>query len=203
MVKTFDALVAKMGRSLSIIVMLCLLNNTISKAGPAGPSFVTPWLLFSHVVRCNKTCKLQLAQNRAARMALGCTQGANINNMYVNLFWLKVEERLTSSLLLFMRGIDMLNAPSCLSKILAHSSDTNAYPTRHATRSLFTVPEQTMGGTHYYIEPWLHGTLFHINKLKFDLKNTLWNSGDCEATQTLAQTHTHTQHTYIHMDLVM
>ena len=31
----------------------------------------------------------------------------------------------------------MLNATSCLSKILAHSSD----PTRHATRGLFTVPK--------------------------------------------------------------
>jgi hypothetical protein len=25
-----------------------------------------------------------------------------------------------------------------------------------------------------------------------DLKNSLWNSGDCETTQTLAQIHTHT-----------
>ena len=61
--------------------------------------------------------------------------------MHVNLSWLKVEERLTSSLLLFMRGIALLNAPSCLSKLLAHSSDTHAYPTRHATRGLFTVPK--------------------------------------------------------------
>jgi hypothetical protein len=28
----------------------------------------------------------------------GCTQRANINNMHVNLSWLKVEERLISSL---------------------------------------------------------------------------------------------------------
>jgi hypothetical protein len=128
--------------------------------------------------------KLQLVQNRAARLALGCTQRANINNMHVTLSWLKVEERLTSSLLVFMRGIEctekvhsefrrciqkvhsegafrrciqkvhsefrrciqkveqhMLTAPSCLSKLLAHSSDTHAYPTRHATRGLFTVPK--------------------------------------------------------------
>jgi hypothetical protein len=38
-----------------------------------------------------------------------------------------------------MRGIDMLNAPCCLFKQLEHSSDTHAYPTRHATRGLFTV----------------------------------------------------------------
>jgi hypothetical protein len=57
--------------------------------------------------------KLQLAQNRTARLALGGTQRANINNMHANLSWLKVEEKLTSSLLLFMRG-------------MAHSSVTHA-----------------------------------------------------------------------------
>jgi hypothetical protein len=36
--------------------------------------------------------KWQLAQNRATRLALGCTQRANINNMHINLSWLKVEE---------------------------------------------------------------------------------------------------------------
>jgi hypothetical protein len=75
-------------------------------------------------------CTLQLAQNRAARLALECTQRANINNIHVNFSWLKVEER---SLLVFVRGIDMLNA----------------YPTRHSSQS--PSPEQTMGGAHYYI----------------------------------------------------
>ena len=46
--------------------------------------------------------------------------------MHVNLSWFKVEERLTSSLLVFVRGIDMLKALSCLFKRLAHSSDTHA-----------------------------------------------------------------------------
>ena len=72
---------------------------------------------------------------------LGCTQRANIYNMHVNLSWLKVEEKLTSSLLVFMRGIDMLNALLCLSELLVHSSDTHAYPTRHATKGLFTLPK--------------------------------------------------------------
>ena len=71
----------------------------------------------------------------------GCTHRANMNNMHVDLSWLKVEERLTSSLLVFMRGIDMLNATSCLFQLLAHNSDTHAYPTRHATRGLFTAPK--------------------------------------------------------------
>jgi hypothetical protein len=41
---------------------------------------------------------------------------ANINNMHVNLFWLEVEERLTSALIVFVRGIDMLKEPSFLFK---------------------------------------------------------------------------------------
>jgi hypothetical protein len=72
--------------------------------------------------------KLQLVQNKAVRLALKCTQRANINNMHVNLSWLKVEERLTSLLLVFVRSVDMLKAPWCLFKLLAHSSDTHTYP---------------------------------------------------------------------------
>jgi hypothetical protein len=30
-----------------------------------------------------------------------------------------------------------------------------------------------------------------MQAVKLDLKNTSWNSWDCEATQTLAQTHAH------------
>ena len=85
--------------------------------------------------------KLQLAQNRAPRLALGCTQRAKMNHMHVNLSWLKVEERLTSSLLLFMRDIDMLNSLSCLFELLVQSLETHAYLTRHDTRGLFTVPK--------------------------------------------------------------
>jgi hypothetical protein len=144
-----------MGRSLSII-MLCILNSTINKAGSTGPSFVTPGLLFSCVV------SFQLAQNSAAQLARGCTWRANNNNMHVNLSWFKVEEKFTSSLL--VSGIDMLNAPCCLFEPLAYSSDTHAYPTRHATRGFFTGHKSRpdYGGAQYYIEPWLHGTLFHV-----------------------------------------
>jgi hypothetical protein len=48
---------------------------------------------------------------------------------------------LTSLLLVFVRGIDMFNALSCLFELLAHSSDAHAYPTRHAIRGLLTVPK--------------------------------------------------------------
>jgi hypothetical protein len=142
--KHIDAVIAKMGRSLSIIKQCSAFLTTLSTRQVLQAQALLH-LDYCSVVWSGVTKKdlgkLQLAQNRAARLALGCTWRANINNMHVNLSWLKVEERWTSSLLLFMIGIDMLNAPSCLSKLLAHSSDTHAYPTRHATRGLFTAPK--------------------------------------------------------------
>ena len=83
--------------------------------------------------------------------------------MHVILSWLKVEERLTSSLLVFVRSIDMLNAPSCLFKLLAHSLYTHTpHDMPPEVPSQSPSPEQTMGGAPYYVEPWLHGALFHI-----------------------------------------
>ena len=84
--------------------------------------------------------KQQLAQNRASRLALHCNQMADINTMHATLSWLRVEERLTASLL-FIRNITMLNIPNVLHSQFTHSSDTHNYPTRHASRGLFTVPK--------------------------------------------------------------
>jgi hypothetical protein len=47
--------------------------------------------------------KLQMAQNRAARLALNCNQRANINTMHASLNLLRVEESLTASLVFIRR----------------------------------------------------------------------------------------------------
>ena len=92
----------------------------------------------------------------------------------------------------------MLNAPSCLSKLPAHSSDTHAYPTRHATRGLFTIPKSRtdygrLTVLHRAMTTWNtipHQVTDASSKIRFK-KHLI--SVDCEATQTLAQTHA-----YIH-----
>jgi hypothetical protein len=112
--------------------------------------------------------------------------------MHVNLSWLKVGERLTSSLLVFMRGIDMLNISSCLSKVLAHSSDTHAYPTRHATRGLFTVP---MSRTDYGRHTVLHRAMTTWNSIphqvtdavKCDLKKQMKKNPPYGTAETVKQ----------------
>jgi hypothetical protein len=114
-------------------------TNTINKAGPTGPSFVAAGLLFSRVVRCHKKelCNWLRTEH-------GWPLDVHREIIFIicmSISWLNMEERLTSSLLVFMRGIDMLNEPNCLFELLAHSLDTHTYPTRHATRGLFTVPK--------------------------------------------------------------
>ncbi len=49
--------------------------------------------------------KLQIAQNKAARLALNCSVHTNVLNMHRNLSWLPVENRLKVSLLTFLRNI--------------------------------------------------------------------------------------------------
>ena len=95
-------------------------------------------VLWSNAARINQP---QLAQNRAARFALNCNQRADINTMQASLSWLRVEERLTASLLIFIRNMNVLKIPNGLHCQLTHSSDTHTYLTRHDTRGLFTVPK--------------------------------------------------------------
>ena len=97
-----------------------------------------------------------MAQNRAARLALKCTQRANINNMHVNLSWLKVDEKLNRQLGAFNMSIPLTNTSINEFKLLAQSSNTHAYPTL-----LHTSPTTSNGIPQYYIEPLLLVTLFH------------------------------------------
>ena len=62
------------------------------------------------MVRCHKEGIRKIAigskqSSGAVGLALGCTPGANIYNVHVKLSLLKVEERLTSSLLVFVKGL--------------------------------------------------------------------------------------------------
>ena len=60
--------------------------------------------------------------------------------MHVKLSWLKVAERLSASLLAFVRNMNEEKIPNCLYSQLTFSSNTHKYSTRHATRGLFKVP---------------------------------------------------------------
>ena len=76
--------------------------------------------------------KQQLAQMREALLALNYTNITNFNNMHDSFSWLRVDERFTASLLVFMRNITVMKIPDCLHNQITFSSDTHTYPTRHA-----------------------------------------------------------------------
>ena len=83
--------------------------------------------------------KLRLAQNRAGRLALHCDQRADINTMHASLSWLRVEERLTASLLVYIRN-NGLEIPNSLSSQLLHSTDTHTHTYTNISQS--PGPEQ-------------------------------------------------------------
>jgi hypothetical protein len=117
----------------------------------------------------------------------------------MSISWFKVEERLALSLLEFVRGIDMLKALSCL----FNSSDTHAYPTRHDTRGLFTVPKYR---TDYGRHTVLHRTITTWNciphqitdassrfRFKKQIKNTFFGTAGT-GKQKHRHRHMHTTH---------
>ena len=115
--KHIDAVVAKMGRCLSIRKWCSAFLTTLSTRQ------VLQALVLSHLDYCSEVRsgatkkdlgKLQLVQNRTALLAIKSTWRANINDMHVNLSWLKVEERLKSSLLVFVRGWSWRYSAVCL-----------------------------------------------------------------------------------------
>ena len=102
-----------------------------------------------------------------------------------------------------------MNLPSCLFKILAHSSDTHAYPTRHDTRGVFTVPKfRTDYGRHTVLHRAMttwnsipHQVTDAISRIRFKkhVKYPLWNSGECKHKHRHRHMHAHT----IHIDFVL
>ena len=153
----------KIGRGLSII------KRCSAYLTPHSKKQVLQALVLSYLDYCpvlglsaarKDLVKLQLAQNRAARLALHCWYKYYASSLP----WLRVEERLTASLLLFVRNINVLKIPNCL-----HSQFTALTHTLTPQEGLFTQspnPEQIQESVEYYIEPLLHGTPFHLILLK-------------------------------------
>ena len=75
--------------------------------------------------------KLQVAQNKAARLALGCSYRTSISLMHEQLAWLTVERKLSVSLLMLLRNIISTGKPSSLAHQLHMTSD-HGYNTRGA-----------------------------------------------------------------------
>ena len=137
-------IITKMSRSISIIRRSAyfLTNTTIKQ--------VIQSLVLSHLDYCpaiwsnaskQELNKIQLTQNRAARLALHCSFRTSIEKMHNELSWMKVNERLACSLILFFKNIYTLHKPFYLYSELLLACESHNYGTRHALRGAFTQPK--------------------------------------------------------------
>ena len=84
--------------------------------------------------------KLQIAQNRAARLALRCSARSSIDWMHEALSWLTVNQRITVSLIVFMFNLHHAKKPFSLSSQLQPTNTRHDYATRNASNDNFTLP---------------------------------------------------------------
>lgn len=84
--------------------------------------------------------KLQLTQNRAARLALRCSGKSRVERMHAALSWIKVDQRLACSLVTFLFNIWHIGKPNNLLLQLKPINTRHGYETRYASGVHFTLP---------------------------------------------------------------
>lgn len=84
--------------------------------------------------------KLQVAQNKAARLVLNCSFNMSIGEMHNQLAWLRVKSRITFSLTKFVRNIILTKIPEIIYNKLIFFSDVHHYFTRQSEEGRFQLP---------------------------------------------------------------
>lgn len=114
---------------------------------PESRVLVTQALVLSHLDYCSTIwsgadkkhlSKLQIVQNKAARLALHCPSGVrhSTEGLHARLSWLRVEERLACNLVNFFRNIchTYCQQPVCLYSNIQYVKDHHSHATRQATK---------------------------------------------------------------------
>lgn len=139
-------IVSKMGRGIA------LSRKCSSYCPPSVMKRVVQSLVLSHLDYCTVIWssatkehlkKLQIAQNRAARLALGCSLRTSVDKMHTSLFWLKVEDRVKMSLLSYMHNAIFNNLPKSFSQKLVFSGFCHQYITRQVSSGNLVKPALT------------------------------------------------------------
>ncbi len=82
----------------------------------------------------------QIAQNKAARLVLGCSSRSSVADMHVHLNWLYVEERLSTNLLIIFYKVIQTQNPIFIFDKIIHSSAVQMHSTRGASSGRMTLP---------------------------------------------------------------
>lgn len=89
----------------------------------------------------NNLYKLQFAQNKVARIVLGCPYTTNIITMQNNLAWLTVKYRIKYCLLSFIHNIIETKTPEIIYRKLTFFADQHNYCTRQNTGMRCVLPQ--------------------------------------------------------------
>lgn len=83
--------------------------------------------------------RLQIAQNKAARLVLNCSFRTSVRDMHNQLAWLHVKSRINYCLIKFLKNI-MTKAPEIIYNRLTFFSDVHTYSTRQSSEGRFLLP---------------------------------------------------------------
>ncbi len=126
-----------MSKKCSAYVPPSVMNDIVRSLVLSHPEFCpVVWSSAAHV----HLKKLQIAQNRAARLVLRCSFRANVSEMHNQLSWLTVEAKLKSRLLSFMHTVIMKNTPQFFGDKLVYSGFCHGYVTRQVSTGLLVAP---------------------------------------------------------------
>lgn len=133
----------KMGRAISVIKRCSFYLNDHTKR------LVTQALVLSHLdyssiiwshAPKNLLNRLQLVQNRAARLVLGCPYRANVYKMHSKLHWMMVDKRQQYNLLTFFYKMSNIKKPTCLFSRIQLVRNSHHHHTRQGAKGLYVLP---------------------------------------------------------------
>ena len=159
-----DKVVGKMGRAVAI-TRKCVPFLTSNLFRQVVCSLVLCHLDYCSVVWSSASNvliqKLQVAQNKAARLVLGCSYRASVTDMHVRLGWLNVKERLSAILLKQFHRVINTHTPTFFYKNITCNSSNHSYSTRGASDGQITLPRPNSNS---------------MKRAAFYRSVTLWNS---------------------------
>lgn len=138
-----NTVVAKMGRAVAVVRKCAqFLNSQLF-------SRVVCTLVLCHLDYCSVVWsaassshlkKLQVAQNKAARLVLGCSSRTSVAEMHERLAWLMVKHRLSVNMLVYLHRIINIRTPKFFYDNIIYYSDMHLHYTRGANSRQISLP---------------------------------------------------------------
>ena len=138
-----DSIVMKMGRAIGAVRKCCsIVSHTILRQ-------IVQCLVLCHLDYCSNVWasagsgerrKLQVVQNRAARLVLGCPKSMNVGRMHACLSWLSVENRLCFNTLMLLKTAMCRENPGFIHEQIVYRSAVHDHYTRSASNSQLVLP---------------------------------------------------------------